>query len=147
MKAILVVAVLVLGGLAAWLHVSVHVMPQQTARDFVENVRVNLDNIKQGRYVNYHGPEGMPLSDFALPENGIDPNFSLVETRKPKMWDPPDSRAQVWRATFKESPLSQRRYREPQVYRVVMVDSGTRLLPKYKVVEFFPWNHRRPRSR
>jgi len=147
LKALLGLAVLVAIGLSIWLHVSVHVMPKQTAQDFVENVRVNLDNLKQGRYATYAGPEGLPVYDFQLPENGIDPNFALVETRVPKMWDPPESRTLVWRVTFKESSLFQGRYREPQVFRLVMADSGVRLLPRYKVLEFFPWNYRRPRTR
>lgn len=145
MKALLGLAVAVGIALFVWLHVAVRVMPEQNARDFVENIRLNLDNKKQGRSQSYGGPEGMPIARFTLPEKGIEQNFRIEETKNPKIWDGPESRALVWKVTFEASPLYPGKYPQTQVYRLVMVDSGSLMIPSYLPVEFFPWNHRRRR--
>lgn len=146
MKGLLALAAAVLVALGAWLYVSVRVMPKQTARDFVDSIRLNLDGIEAGRFSrsSWWGPPGVASDAWEAPRYGIAEDFRLELTNPPRVWDPPESRTLVWRVAFGPSPVFKAPPRaEEETYRLVMVDSGTRLVPKYRVAEFLPWRTKR----
>ena len=138
---IVAIALIVLG---AYLYVAVNVMPKQQAKDFVEEMRNNIDNVKHGRYMNYSGPAGMPHALFRLPPHGIQENFQMEETAKPRFFDSPESRTLIWRVNFNSSPVFPGGSVK-STYRLTMVDSGTFMVPSYRIVWFYPWHERRPR--
>lgn len=144
MKLVAGLVAIALLGLAAYLYVSVNVMPKQQAKDFVEEIRINLDNVKTGNYTTYGGPTAMPVQLFRLPKSGIQENFQMEETAQPRFFDGPESRTLVWRVTFKSSPVFPGPM-EQSTYRLMMVDSGTRMIPSYRIVWFYPWHEKKPR--
>jgi hypothetical protein len=150
MKNFILLAILAAGIWFGWMKFAVDIMPKQTARDFVEDLRLNIDGaILSVKFSNYHPP--LPEPQLMMPKGGIEENFRMTIEKKADVMDPPDSRVVTFLVRFNNSAMAQGNApRGENEYRIVLVDKGSYIMPEWHVTEFRPSTARpipKPRTR
>ncbi len=119
-----------------WMWVCLQYLPQEEARNFVEELRLGIDNGVLGRSFTYHPP--LPPNRLEMPTRGISKEFQVLRKNGPSPTDKDTDRRIEYAVRFRNSEHAPPGRSEESEYRLVQVDRGSYLVPKWEVWEFRP---------
>ena len=136
MKNVVLIAVILVLLAFGWQKVVLHMLPDEKARAFVEELRLGIDN--SIFLVKYNFSSPLPPDRIDVPKRGISNIFQLDRKVEPSFTDKSKDRRIEYLVIFEASSLAPPGGSRKSEYRLVLVDRGQFFMPSWEVFEFRP---------
>lgn len=139
MKNLVIFGLLAAVVLFGWHHFVHGYWARMTAVDFVEELRLGVDNgVIRKNLSNWHPP--LPKEDLTLPPDGISQEFQVKVDTGPATVD--GKTTLIYLVTFSKSAESTSPRNTRFEYRLVLTNLGSMFIPKWTVTKFHPTDRR-----